>query len=266
MAEPVEIVAKISALRGARDERLRAQGARPLFARAPESVSLLPYREGKAASTFTAIGSSACTVGLVCDSFSFFCLNIIKEKVSMPSARVFMDKRSSWFVFLRVWIACLIVGISSPIAAHDLHYVDRAKLGKFKFTLSSWYAPSDDGRGELWSYPSGASPSQPTAVPTGGWVRIWMFYEFSGKLNDALRLSCVVKVRRPDGKVKKYRPYLCLNERHDGNSGMVDLRMRSRFDPGDQPGVWETIVNVYQEDKSTVRLHVGSVHTGKGQD
>jgi hypothetical protein len=84
MAEPVEIVAKMSALRG----------ARPLFARAPESISLLPYREGKAASSFTAIGSPACTVFKQCDSKGFFVLKILKEKLSMPSARVFVEQRN----------------------------------------------------------------------------------------------------------------------------------------------------------------------------
>ena len=73
-------------LRGRRD-------ARPSFARTPESGSLLPYREGKAASSVTAIGSPACTASLVCDSFGFFCLKILK-KIPMPSARVLWDKRN----------------------------------------------------------------------------------------------------------------------------------------------------------------------------
>jgi hypothetical protein len=66
--------------------------ARPSFARTPESGSLLPYREGKAASTFTAIGSSACTAESECASNSFNVLKIPKNlysKFSVPPAAVF---------------------------------------------------------------------------------------------------------------------------------------------------------------------------------
>ena len=89
MGEPVGIFAKRSALRG----------ARPLFAHAPEGLVLLPYREGKAASSFMAIGSPACTVSKQCDSKGFFVLKILKEKISMPSARVFGEQRNgeAWF-------------------------------------------------------------------------------------------------------------------------------------------------------------------------
>ena len=47
---------------------------------------LLPYREGKTASSVTAIGSPACTVNVVCDSFGFFCLKILKKTSTLAQA------------------------------------------------------------------------------------------------------------------------------------------------------------------------------------
>lgn len=44
---------------------------------------LLPYREGKAASSVTAIGAPACTVDVLCESFSFFCLKILKKTLTL---------------------------------------------------------------------------------------------------------------------------------------------------------------------------------------
>ncbi|WP_069298850.1 hypothetical protein [Neptunicoccus sediminis] len=68
--------------------------ARPLFARAPAILTLLPYREGKAASTFTAIGSPACTAESFCDRNGFNVLKILKENFAglgrrTPPAGVF---------------------------------------------------------------------------------------------------------------------------------------------------------------------------------
>ena len=60
------------------------RGARPSFARAPEARMLLPYREGKAASTFTAIGAPACTAFKLCGPNSFNVLNILKK---LPTTR-----------------------------------------------------------------------------------------------------------------------------------------------------------------------------------
>lgn len=68
--------------------------ARPLFAHAPAIVTLLPYREGKAVSTFTAIGSPACAAGPVCNGNGFNVLKILKRNPVMakggtPPAGVF---------------------------------------------------------------------------------------------------------------------------------------------------------------------------------
>jgi hypothetical protein len=68
------------------------EDARPSFARIPKSGSLLPYREGKAASTFTVIGSSACSAFEVCDSNGFNVLKIPENSEAnfkVPSAKVF---------------------------------------------------------------------------------------------------------------------------------------------------------------------------------
>lgn len=105
MAEPVGPLTKLRAHAGAFDERFRAVGAwqlrwflqvwgaRPLFARAPKGRSLLPYKEGKAASSFTVIGSPACTVFRKYAPIRFFVLKIL-NKFSMPSARVFGEQRN----------------------------------------------------------------------------------------------------------------------------------------------------------------------------
>jgi hypothetical protein len=78
------------------------RGARPIFARAPKGCVLLPYWEGKAASSVTVIGSPACTVILYCEKIGFFCLKILKKnaatvygrEVRVPPAGVFEDKRN----------------------------------------------------------------------------------------------------------------------------------------------------------------------------
>lgn len=64
----------------------KLRGAQPCLARAPESFQLLPYREGKAASKFTAIGSPACTVPTGFDSNSFKVLKILKKTLTTCKA------------------------------------------------------------------------------------------------------------------------------------------------------------------------------------